>query len=179
MTLPDDSYAFNASNYPGFQEALSKDSAAKERTFSDDYEAPLTFVAMLALGAVLVMFLSDFEFRSKVLIVAALTASIVIVIALSVHFYRKPRIGPIRITTGGELVHGNRRWRLDSMAEIELSGHVLIFRGKDGRKLGEADDCEAGDLESLVAALKRLAPDVVFRADLTSVPPRQIRIPKM
>jgi len=179
MIPPAESNVFDASNYPSFNETVRRDSAANRRDLIGGYESPLLIVPMLGLVTVVVWFFSDLAFWARVFATAAVIACMVAVIAVTIYLLKMPSVHPIRITTGGELVLGKRRWRLESLDEIVLSGHVLELRGKNGKKLGVIDDCQVGDLESFVNALRRQAQGVVFRADLKSLPPRQIRMPKM
>lgn len=170
--------SFDASCHPGFQEGVDREFKARKSFSLDDSLGLLVGMPVLLVVLIYVIMSSEAELWQRLVVVAGCACCLAALGTFVVYTQRRPNISPIRITTDGSLTLGRRNWVLRSIGEVELEGHVLVFRDVCGKKLVETYDYQAGDLESFVTAMRRVAPHVVFRVGRETMAARLVRIPK-
>lgn len=179
MSSSSASEAFDASNYPGFRDAVERESAGKKRVFWDDYWEGVVAMAMVLSALVYLLLTMDLTSMETALLAVACVGCFAAMVVFVASSLRRPSISPIRIMTDGTVTIGRRQFDLSSVGEIELDGHVLVFRNEKGRTLAEAYDYQAGNLEGFVSAARRHAPEIVVRVGSETMAPRLVRIPKV
>jgi len=86
-------------------------------------------------------------------------------------------VEPVRVTSGGAVIVGNRRWNASDIGEIEISkrGGRVTFRDFGGQSLGHVYRVQFGNLDDFFAVVRRKNPAIIVNE---VGEPVRIRIPK-
>jgi hypothetical protein len=177
MSSSNESYLFDATNYPDFEKAIALGKRLGGPTESFWLRGVPTIIIFVAVFTWLVL-TGGADEQPIALVVIAFMAVIVTAAVLYMRFRNRddPRV-PVRLTSSGYLVIGDRRWPVDGIGRIVAFGcsGAVDIKDKDGRTIALPYRAQFGSFDDFMQVLRRLRPDLDVERESANV---KVRLPQ-
>ncbi len=177
MNSSNESYLFDATNYPDFEKGIAlgkRLSGPNESFWLKGVPAIIIFVVVL----IWLVLAGGADEQPFAIVAIAFMAIIVIAAVLSMRFWNRddPRV-PVRLTSSGCLVIGNRRWPIDRIGRIVAFGcsGAVDIKDKDGHTMALPYRVQFGSFDGFMQVLGRLRPDLAVERESANV---KVRLPQ-
>jgi hypothetical protein len=173
MSPSDESYLFDATNYPDFERAK----ALKTRLQRSDLLWFRGLGTVVIFVAVLVWFLLSGAAAEQPIVFGLIVAMGVIICATLFLAQRDSPDVPVRIAADRQLVIGDRRWSVDGIGSIVAYGArgAVDVKDKRGRTMSMPYRVQFGSFDDFLVVMRRLRPDLEIARETTNV---KVKVPQ-
>ena len=175
MSSESEIFLFDATNYPGFERAISL-SKRSGLTVDDRVEG----IAVVVIFVIVILFLlyTGLPEEETTSFILALTVCVLLLAAIAYILLRSRVITaiPVRIAQDDMLVFGRKRWPLSDISEIVAWGGfgAVEFKNANGKTIALIDRAQFGSYDDFLMVIGRLHPEIKANREYAPV---KVRVP--